>query len=193
MISAILLAAGESKRMVDENKLVKKYKNIPLIKHAVSNVLNSPIDELIIVLGYQKKSIEKIIGENKKIKFIANPNFESGIASSIKKGLDSLSKETEAFFICLGDMPNVNKEIYNQLINASFGNKDKEIFVPYYQERQANPILFSKKMKDEIQKIEGDFGAKKIIADNEKKVFKLSTQDKGVITDFNKINDFETR
>ena len=193
MISAILLAAGESKRMVDENKLIKKYKSIPLIKHAVSNVLNSPIDELIIVLGYQKKSIEKIIGENKKIKFIANPNFESGIASSIKKGLDSLSKETEAFFICLGDMPNVNKEIYNQLINASFSNKDKEIFVPYYQERQANPILFSKKMKDEIQKIEGDFGAKKIIADNEKKVFKLSIQDKGVITDFNKINDFETR
>jgi len=193
MISAILLAAGESKRMVDENKLVKKYKNIPLIKHAVSNVINSSIDELIIVLGYQKEAIEKIIEENKKIKFIANPNFESGIASSIKKGLDSLSKETEAFFICLGDMPNVNKEIYNQLINASFSNKDKEIFVPYYQERQANPILFSKKMKDEIQKIEGDFGAKKIIADNEKKVFKLSTQDKGVITDFNKINDFETR
>ena len=193
MISAILLAAGESKRMVDENKLIKKYKSIPLIKHAVSNVLNSPIDELIIVLGYQKKSIEKIIGENKKIKFIANPNFENGIASSIKKGLDSLSKETEAFFICLGDMPNVNKEIYNQLINASFSNKDKEIFVPYYQERQANPILFLKKMKDEIQKIEGDFGAKKIIADNEKKVFKLSIQDKGVITDFNNINDFETK
>ena len=193
MISSILLAAGESKRMVDENKLIKKYKSIPLIKHAVSNVLNSPIDELIIVLGYQKKAIEKIIGKNMKIKFIANPNFESGIASSIKKGLDSLSKETEAFFICLGDMPNVNKEIYNQLINASFSNKDKEIFVPYYQERQANPILFSKKMKDEIQKIEGDFGAKKIIVDNEKKVFKLSTQDKGVITDFNKINDFETR
>ena len=193
MISAILLAAGESKRMVDENKLIKKYKSIPLIKHAVSNVLNSPIDELIIVIGYQKKSIEKIIGENKKIKFIANPNFESGIASSIKKGLDSLSKETEVFFICLGDMPNVNKEIYNQLINASFSNKDKEIFVPYYQERQANPILFSKKMKDEIQKIEGDFGAKKIIADNEKKVFKLSTQDKGVITDFNNITDFESK
>ena len=193
MISAILLAAGESKRMVDENKLVKKYKNIPLIKHAVSNVINSSIDELIIVLGYQKEAIEKIIEENKKIKFIDNPNFKNGIASSIKKGLDSLSKETEAFFICLGDMPNVNKEIYNQLINASFSNKDKEIFVPYYQERQANPILFSKKMKDEIQKIEGGFGAKKIIADNEKKVFKLSIQDKGVITDFNNITDFESK
>ena len=193
MISAILLAAGQSKRMINENKLVKNYKNIPLIKHAVDNVLNSSIDELIIVLGYQKEVLKKIIDENKKIKFINNPNFESGIASSIKTGLDNLSKETEAFFICLGDMPNINKEIYNQLINLRFNNKDKEIFVPYYQERQANPILFSKKMKDEIQKIEGDFGAKKIIADNEKKVFKLSIQDKGVITDFNNINDFETK
>ena len=193
MISAILLAAGQSKRMINENKLVKKYKNIPLIKYAVDNVLNSSIDELIIVLGYQKEVIKKIIDENKKIKFINNPNFESGIASSIKTGLDNLSKETEAFFICLGDMPNINKEIYNQLINLRFNNKDKEIFVPYYQEKQANPILFSKKMKEEIQKIEGDFGAKKIIVDNEKKVFKLSIQDKGVITDFNNINDFETK
>ena len=64
MISAILLAAGQSKRMVNENKLIKKYKNIPLIKHSVSNALNSSIDELLIVLGYQKEVIEKIIEEN---------------------------------------------------------------------------------------------------------------------------------
>ena len=193
MISAILLAAGQSKRMNGENKLTKEIQGAPLIKHSVKSILASSIDELIVVLGHQKETIEKLINKNEKIKFVFNKDFESGIASSIKIGLDNLSKQTEAFFICLGDMPNVNKEIYNQLINASFSNKDKEIFVPYYQERQANPILFSKKMKDEIQKIEGDFGAKKIIADNEKKVFKLSTQDKGVITDFNKINDFETR
>ena len=90
-------------------------------------------------------------------------------------------------------MPNVDKEIYNQLINLSFSNKDKEIFVPYYQGMQANPILFSKKMKGKIQQIEGDSGAKKIIMDNEKKVFKLSIQDKGVITDFNNITDFKSK
>ena len=90
-------------------------------------------------------------------------------------------------------MPNVDKEIYNQLINLSFSNKDKEIFVPYYQEKQANPILFSKKMKSKIEQIEGDFGAKKIIAEHEKKVFKLSIQNKGVITDFNNIIDFESK
>jgi len=193
VISAILLAAGQSKRMGGENKLTKETQGVPLIKHSVKNILTSSVDELIIVLGYQKEIIEKIIDKNEKIKFVFNKNFESGMASSIKIGLDNLSEETEIFFICLGDMPNVDKEIYNQLINLSFNNKDKEIFVPYYQEKQANPILFSKKMRSKIKKIEGDFGAKKIIAEHEKKVFKLSIQNKGVITDFNNIIDFESK
>ena len=193
MISAILLAAGQSKRMDGENKLTKEIQGVPLIKHSVKNILASSVDELIIVLGYQKEIIEKLIDKNEKIKFVFNKNFESGMASSIKIGLDNLSEETEAFFICLGDMPNVDKEIYNQLIDLSFSNKNKEIFVPYYQEKQANPILFSKKMKSKIEQIEGDFGAKKIIADHEKKVFKLSIQDKGVIRDFNNIIDFKSK
>jgi molybdenum cofactor cytidylyltransferase len=193
VISAILLAAGQSKRMDGENKLAKEIQGVPLIKHSVKNILASSVDELIIVLGYQKEIIEKLIDKNEKIKLVFNKNFESGMASSIKIGLDNLSEETEIFFICLGDMPNVDKEIYNQLINLSFSNKDKEIFVPYYQEKQANPILFSKKMKSKIEQIEGDFGAKKIIAEHEKKVFKLSIQNKGVITDFNNIIDFESK
>ena len=193
MISSILLAAGQSKRMNGENKLTKEVRGIPLIKHSVQNILNSSIDELVVVLGYQKEIIEKLINKHEKIKFVFNQNFDSGMASSIKIGVDNLSEKTEAFFISLGDMPNVGEEIYNQLINSQFNNKDKEIFVPYYQERQANPILFTKKMKDKIRQIEGDFGAKKMIADNKKKVFKFSTQNKGVITDFNTITDFESK
>ena len=70
MISAILLAAGQSKRMNGENKLTKKIQDIPLIKHSVKNILSSSIDELIVVLGYQKEIIEKLIGQNKKIKTV---------------------------------------------------------------------------------------------------------------------------
>ena len=60
MISAILLAAGQSKRMFNENKLTKKINGIPLIKHSVENILSSDINELIVVLGYQKKKLFKI-------------------------------------------------------------------------------------------------------------------------------------
>ena len=86
MISAILLAAGQSKRMNGDNKLVKKIRDIPLIKHSVNNILASSIDELIIVLGYQKEIIKKLLDKNEKIKVVFNRDFESGIASSIKTG-----------------------------------------------------------------------------------------------------------
>ena len=66
MISAILLAAGQSKRMNVENKLTKKIQGIPLIKHSVKNILLSSIDELIIVLGYQSEIIKKLIDKNKR-------------------------------------------------------------------------------------------------------------------------------
>ena len=91
MISAILLAAGQSKRMKGKNKLSEKIRGIPLIKHSVKNILDSTIDELIVVLGYEQESIKKLIGENLKIKFIFNKDFESGMASSIKVGLNNLS------------------------------------------------------------------------------------------------------
>ena len=75
MISAILLAAGQSKRMVGENKLTKEIKGIPLIKLSVKNILSSHIYELIIVVGYQKEIIETLIEKNNKIKIIFNKNF----------------------------------------------------------------------------------------------------------------------
>ena len=96
-ISAILLAAGQSKRMNGENKLTKEIRGIPLIKLSVKNILASSVDEIIIVLGHQKEIIEKLIDKNEKIKFVFNKDFESGMASSIKAGLNHLSEDTEAF------------------------------------------------------------------------------------------------
>ena len=61
MISAILLAAGQSKRMNGENKLIKKIKGIPLIQRTVKNILDSSIDKLIIVLGYQNEIVKKVL------------------------------------------------------------------------------------------------------------------------------------
>ena len=147
MISAILLAAGQSRRMNGENKLIKKINGLPLIKRSVKNILASSIGELIIVLGYQKQTIRNLIKKNEKIKFAFNKDFKNGIASSIKTGLNHLSKKTEAFFICLGDMPMVNKNIYNQLIKSK---NNKEIIIPTYKGKQGNPILFSISMKKEI-------------------------------------------
>ena len=188
MISAILLAAGQSKRMNGENKLTKEIQGTPLIKHSVKNILASSIDELIVVLGYQKETIEKLINKNEKIKFVFNKDFESGIASSIKTGLNNLSEKTEAFFICLGDMPMVNPNIYNQLIKSI--NK-REIIVPTYKGQQGNPVLFAKSMKEKIINISGDVGAKKILELNKDKILNLEINDQCVTKDFNTQDSFD--
>ena len=187
MVSAILLAAGQSKRMNGENKLTKEIQGIPLIKHSVKNILASSIDELIIVLGHQKETIEKLIDNNEKIKFVFNKDFESGMASSIKAGLNHLSKNTEAFFICLGDMPMVNSDIYNQLIQSK---NNKEIIVPTYKGQQGNPILFSKSIKEKIMAIQGDVGAKKILELNKNKILNVEVNSKSIGKDFNTKDDF---
>ena len=93
MISAILLAAGESKRMGGENKLLKKINGIPLIIHTVKNILSTSISELIIVIGYQEKMMRDTINKDSKIKFVYNKDFKAGMSSSIKMGLKYISKK----------------------------------------------------------------------------------------------------
>jgi molybdenum cofactor cytidylyltransferase len=189
MISAILLAAGQSKRMNGENKLTKKIQGIPLIKNSVKNILSSSVDELIVVLGYQKKIIEKLIDKNEKIKTVFNRNFENGIASSIKTGLNHLSEKTEAFFICLGDMPLVNYNIYNQLIKSK---DNKKIIVPIYKGQQGNPVLFDKSMKEKIMNISGDVGAKKILELNKDKILNLEINDQNITKGFDTQDNFNS-
>ena len=189
MISAILLAAGQSKRMKGKNKLTEKIQNIPLIKHSVKNILSSSVEELIVVLGYQKEIIEKIIDKHTKIKFVFNKDFKSGVASSIKEGLNHLSKNTESFFICLGDMPMVNANIYNELIKS---RNQKDIIVPTYKNQQGNPVLFNKLMKEKIMSISGDVGAKKILELNKDKIFNLEIKDQGITKGFNSQEDFNS-
>ena len=189
MISAILLAAGQSKGMVGENKLTKKIKGIPLIKRSVQNILASSINELIVVLGHQKEIIEKLIDKNEKIKFIFNKEYESGMAASIKTGLNNLSEKTEAFFICLGDMPMVNSDVYNQLINS---RNQKNIIVPTYNGQQGNPVLFDKSMKEKVMDITGDVGAKKILDLNKDKILNLEINNQSITKGFNTQGDFSS-
>ena len=189
MVSAILLAAGQSKRMDGENKLTKELRGIPLIKLSVKNILASSIDELIVVLGHQKEIIEKLMDKNEKLKFVFNKDFESGMASSIKTGIYNLSDKTEAFFICLGDMPMVNHDIYNQLIESK---DNKEIIVPTYKGHQGNPVLFNKSMKEKVLDIRGDVGAKKILELNKDKILNLEIDDQSITKGFNTQGDFSS-
>ena len=115
MIKAILLAAGKSKRLRSENKLIKQFKNKSLINHSLSALHKSKVDKIIIVLGYQHKEVKKVIKRNKKNIFVLNKKFKLGISSSINTGLKKISKKDKGFIIVQSDMPFIKTSHINKI------------------------------------------------------------------------------
>ena len=189
MISAILLAAGQSKRMHSKNKLLKKYKKNYLINHILKSLIKSRVNRIIVVLGHENRKIKKIALKSKKITFVVNSQYLKGISTSIKRGLKKISKKNIGFLIAHADMPLVSKTILNTLCSA-LKNKNKEIFVPVYKKKIGNPLAFKYSMIKSFKKIKGDKGAKKLIRLNKSKVQMIKVNSKSILIDFDQPKDF---
>ena len=189
MISAILLAAGQSKRMGGDNKLTKKYNKKYLINHILDTLIKSKIEKIIVVLGFQSTKVRNIIVKNKKINFVFNKNYKSGMASSIKAGLKKISKKNIGFLIVQADMPFISKKIISSLYYA-IKNNGQEIVAPIYKRNMGNPIGFKRSMTRILNKTSGDSGAKKIILKNKKKLGLIKVNSKSIFKDFNTKRDF---
>ena len=118
MISAILLAAGQSKRISKENKLIKKFKDIPLINHILKSLIKSKVNKIIIVLGHDRNKVKKILLKNKKITFVINKNYKKGMSSSIKFGLRKITKSSKGFMIIQSDMPFIKSSHINKIYTS---------------------------------------------------------------------------
>ena len=189
MISAILLAAGQSKRMGGDNKLMKKYNKKYLINHIIETLIKSKVNKIIVVLGFQKSKVRKITVKNKKINFVFNKNYKSGMASSIKTGLKEISKRSIGFLIVQADMPLISKKIIDSLC-YSIRNNNKEIVAPIYKSNMGNPIGFKRSMTRILNKTSGDSGAKKMIKRNKKNLSLIRVNSKSIFKDFNTQRDF---
>ena len=189
MISAILLAAGQSKRMGGDNKLIKKYNKKYLINHIIGTLIKSKVNKIIVVLGFQKLKVRKITVKNKKINFVYNKNYKSGMASSIKTGLKRVSKKNIGFLIVQADMPLISKNIINSICYVVKKNR-KEIIAPTYKGKMGNPIGFKYSMVKILNKVKKDSGAKKIILRNKKRLGFIKVNSKSIFKDFNTKRDF---
>ena len=189
MISAILLAAGQSKRMYSKNKLLKKYKKNYLINHILKSLIKSRVNKIIVVLGYENRKIKKIALKSKKIIFVVNSQYLKGISTSIKCGLKKISKKNIGFLIAHADMPLVSKTILNALCSA-LKNKNEEIFIPVYKKRIGNPLAFKYSMIKSLKRIKGDRGAKKLIRSNKSKIKLMKMKSKSILIDFDQLKDF---
>ena len=159
MIKAILLAAGKSKRLKSENKLIKKFKNKALINHSLQALLKSKVEKIIIVLGYQNKEVRKVIKKNKKNIFVLNKKFRLGMSSSINTGLKKISKKDKGFIIVQSDMPFIKTSDINKIYN-SISKKRYLVHALKFKNKIGNPIGFDSSVLTKFKRMKGDVGAK---------------------------------
>ena len=191
MIKAILLAAGQSKRMKSENKLIKLYKNKPLINYSLNVLKKSKVNKIIIVLGHQHKEVKKIIKKNKKIIFTYNKNYKKGMASSIKIGLKKISKNDKGFIVAQSDMPFVKQSDINKICR-SINSKKFLIHALKYKNRVGNPIGFDSSLIKKFKNIKGQFGAKFMVKRLKNRTNLINTSSLKSFKDFDKVSDFRS-
>ncbi|MFO7773136.1 MAG: molybdenum cofactor cytidylyltransferase [Dehalococcoidia bacterium] len=188
-ISAILLAAGQSKRMGMLKQLMALGQST-IVEQAVDNLLGSAVDEVIVVVGYKHDDVITAIGA-RPVKLVLNPDYEQGMSTSIIAGLKMVRSRVQAVMIALGDQPLVDSQTINRLIEE-LSNHDKGIVVPTYQGSRGHPIIFAIKYKQELLKLKGDVGGRQIIKAHAGDVLEVAVASEGVVADFDTTNDYQT-
>ncbi len=160
MISAIILAAGKSTRMRFP-KLSLTIRGKGLLQHVIDNALKSKVDDVIVVLGAGSEKMRKEINPG-KARIIINPFFNEGQSTSLKAGLKSISPESRAVIILLGDQPFINDATLNALIDK-YRESGSPIVAPVYNGKRGNPVLFDRALIPELINTSGDKGGRAII------------------------------
>jgi molybdenum cofactor cytidylyltransferase len=162
-VGIILLAAGSSSRM-GQSKQLLPIAGEPLLLKTVMTAIRSQADNVVVVLGANEAAHRKLIQEL-PIDIITNPNWQRGIGSSLKKGLEKIllpGPHLEAIIVMVCDQPLLTIDHLNKLVQK-FKNSKSKIVASYYSGMAGVPALFDKSLFNELLKIEDDSGAKQII------------------------------
>jgi len=186
-ISAILLAAGESKRM-GVNKLALPWGRKTVLEHCVDVLLRSKIMEVVVVLSDRTKALGDRLREP-KVKLVMNPNYHRGISTSIRRGVQAVDRKNDGILIALGDHPRLRTKTINALVHALVQGNGK-IIVPVFRGRRGHPVLFGPTFAKELLHLKGDIGARSLLQKHLKSVFEVRTKSEGGVTDMDTWEDY---
>ena len=161
-VAGLVLAAGRSTRMGEDNKLLLPVRGKPLVRHAVEAQLASRAAPVLVVTGHQGREVRAALA-GLDVRFVENPDFASGLASSVKAGLAALPEEAEGVVVALGDMPNVTPAVIDRLAEVFAERPEAQAIVPTLLGQRGNPVLLSRALFDAVERISGDQGARRLL------------------------------
>jgi molybdenum cofactor cytidylyltransferase len=179
-VSAILLAAGEARRM-SRLKQLMPLGSSTMVEQTIDNLLASRIDEIVVVLGYKAEEVKKRIG-GRPVKIAINPEYSQGMGTSIAAGLKIVDSRAGAVMLALADQPFVDSPTIDRLIEE-FQAHDKGIAIPVYRGRRGHPIIFSIEYKAPLSGLTSDVGGREIIREHPEDVLEVAVDCEGIIID----------
>lgn len=166
-IGAIVLAAGRSSRFraaggAEPSKLIAALANKPLVRRVAEAALASRANPVVVVTGHAREAVEAALADLPVV-FTHNPDFASGLASSLKAGVAALPRGGAGALVLLGDMPGIETGLIDRLIAAFVARPLALAAAPVHAGRRGNPVLLSRALFPALLRLEGDEGARGLL------------------------------
>jgi len=180
-IWAVILAAGESKRM-GTPKMLLPFNGSTMIECVIANVRKSEVDNILVVLGAEKEALIQLAGKL-HIKYCYNENFKEGMLSSVQCGFKNLPSGCKASLVFQGDQPLITPNTINTVINA-YASSEKGIVISVYEKKRGHPILIDIKYRNDIERLSPDDGLRSLAYMFPSDVLEVDTDESGILRDF---------
>ena len=188
MINAIILAAGESKRM-GKLKPLLRFNDKTFLEQIISVLKASVADIITVVLGAEAEAIKKSV-DLSAINVVINKDYQKGQLSSLIAALKDTPEQTEAILLFLVDTPFITKQVVNKIIRK-FKETNQPIIVPVFNEKRGHPTLFSRSLFPELASAPEDQGARYVVYSNEEKTLELETSESGILVSIDTPDDYK--
>ena len=190
-VSAVVLAAGASRRMGRVNKLLAEIDGVPMIYRAVETALRSNAAEVVVVSGHQADPLRRALS-GLEPRFIHNSSYRQGLATSLMSGIGAVSPSIAGAVVLLGDMPRLSADTVNALIARFFADHGKNICRPVFGGRPGNPVLWPRAWFSEILDIRGDIGARRLLERDDAQASSVEVDDPGIHFDIDEPQDLDS-
>ncbi len=189
MIEAIVLAAGKGERLGAIKPLIRIDGESALTR-VIERAHAAGVDQIIVVLGHKAEVIRQEI-DLAGCRVVINPDYESGMGSSLALGISALSRRAEGFLILHADMPYIREETVRAVLARA--EAGAHIIAPIYRGRRGFPVYLRRSCCEELlSTLVGETGARAFIASHPNELVLVEVDDSGCIWDIDRMEDLRT-
>lgn len=189
MISAIILAAGQSKRM-GQPKLLLPWGKLTVIEQVITTFLQAGIENIFVVIGGAGEQVMEVI-ESYPVQKIYNNDYAIGeMLSSLQLGLRALPERVQATLVGLGDQPQV-QEATVRLVCEAYRDSKPQLVVPSFQMRRGHPWLVARPLWDELLALQAPESPREFLNRHAKEIHYVESGTPSILADLDTPEDYQ--